>query len=159
MACPPGLPSRPTNLGLGRSSSVAFGRTKTYSLARPAHQVRDAARAPRGRRAVPTKSVFEAAATQDWRPRLSGRTLRPNDDAVPPMEHIEDDRSDVLDADDVDRDTGCSRCGTRRVRGGENHCGTRKRFSWPNGFIYVRGNVDGLGWMTTLALVGRRSTQ
>jgi len=105
MACPPGLPSRPTNLGLGRSSSVAFGRTKTYSLARPAHQVRDAARAPRGRRAVPTKSVFEAAATQDWRPRLSGRTLRPNDDAVPPMEHIEDDRSDVLDADDVDRDT------------------------------------------------------
>lgn len=37
------------------------------------------------------------------------------------MEHIEDDRSDVLDADDVDRDTGCSRCGTRRVRGGENH--------------------------------------
>ena len=25
--------------------------------------------------------------------RLSGRTLRPNDDAVPPMEDIEDDRS------------------------------------------------------------------
>ena len=30
--------------------------------------------------------------------RLSGRTLRPNDDAVPPMEDIEDDRSGVLAA-------------------------------------------------------------
>ena len=128
MACPPGLPSRPTNLGLGRSSSVAFGRTKTYSLARPAHQVRDAARAPRGRRAVPTKSVFEAAATQDWRPRLSGRTLRPNDDAVPPMEHIEDDRSDVLDADDVWTGTQAAAAVARAASAAAKTTGTKAIF-------------------------------
>ena len=57
-----------TQLRLGRSSSVAFGRTKTYSLARPAHQAKDAAREPRGRRAVQTKRVFEAPATQTGAP-------------------------------------------------------------------------------------------
>ena len=88
---------RDRNLGLGRSWPVAFGRTKNISRARPAHRARDAARAPRGRRAVRQICVFEAPATQDWA-RLSGRTLRPNDDAVPPMEDIEDDRSDVLAA-------------------------------------------------------------
>ena len=36
--------------------------------------------------------------------RLSGRTHPPDDDAVPPMEDIEDDRSDVLAVADVDRD-------------------------------------------------------
>ena len=57
--------------------------------------------------------------------RLCGRTLRPNDDAVPPMEHIKDDRSDVLDADDVDRDR-LQPLWPARVRGGENHCGTNQ---------------------------------
>ena len=64
---PAGLSSRP-NLGLGRSWPVAFGRTKNISRARPAHRARDAARAPRDRRAVPTKMVFETPAPQDWRP-------------------------------------------------------------------------------------------
>ena len=59
---------RDRNLGLGRSWPVAFGRTKNISRARPAHRARDAARAPRGRRTVPTKMVFEAPAPQDWRP-------------------------------------------------------------------------------------------
>ena len=35
--------------------------------------------------------------------RLSGRAHRPDDDAVPPMEDIEDDRSEVLAAAEVDR--------------------------------------------------------
>ena len=60
--------SRPDAWGLGRSSPGAFGRTKNKSLARPAHRARDEARAPRGRRAVRQICVFEALATQDWRP-------------------------------------------------------------------------------------------
>ena len=35
--------------------------------------------------------------------RLSGRAHRPDDDAVPPMEDIEDDRSEVLAAAEVHR--------------------------------------------------------
>ena len=35
--------------------------------------------------------------------RLSGRAHRPDDDAVPPTEDIEDDRSEVLAAAEVDR--------------------------------------------------------
>ena len=35
--------------------------------------------------------------------RLSGRAHRPDDDAVPPMEDIADDRSEVLAAAEVDR--------------------------------------------------------
>ena len=35
--------------------------------------------------------------------RLSGRAHRPDDDAVPPMEDIEDDRSEGLAAAEVDR--------------------------------------------------------
>ena len=51
-----------TQLGLGRSWPVAFGRTKNISRARPAHRTRDAARAPRGRCAVRQICVFEALA-------------------------------------------------------------------------------------------------
>ena len=54
--------------GLGRSWPGAFGRPKNKSGARPAHRARDAARAARGRRAVRQICVFEALATQDWRP-------------------------------------------------------------------------------------------
>ena len=60
-----------TQLGLGRSWPVAFGRTKNISSARPAHRARDAARAARGRRAARQICVFEAAA-----PRSGGRAVR-----------------------------------------------------------------------------------
>ena len=100
MACPC-RPLIATQLGLGRSWPVAFGRTKNISRARPAHRARDAAREPRGRPAVPTKMVFEAPAPQDWCPLVrTGAST----DAVPPMEDIADDRSEVLAAAEVDRD-------------------------------------------------------
>ena len=54
--------------GVGRSWPGAFGRTKNKSGARPAHRPRDAARAARGRIAARQICVFEAPATQDWRP-------------------------------------------------------------------------------------------
>ena len=64
---PASLPSQAVG-GPGRSWPGAFGRTKNKSGARPAHRARDAARAPRGRRTVQQICVFEAPATQDWRP-------------------------------------------------------------------------------------------
>ena len=59
---------------------------------------RRAADAPCGRFAFSKRSQRKTGA------RLSRRTHPPDDDAVPPMEGIEDDRSDVLAAADVDRD-------------------------------------------------------
>ena len=93
---------RDRNLGLGRSWPVAFGRTKNISRARPAHRARDAARAARVRRAARKICVFRAPERKTGA-RLSGRAHRPDDDAVPPMEHIEDDRSEVLAAAEVHR--------------------------------------------------------
>ena len=61
----------------------------------------------RERRAVEApcgRLVFSKRSQRKTGARLSGRTLRPNDDAVPPMEDIEDDRSEVLAAAEVDRD-------------------------------------------------------
>ena len=94
---------RDRNLGLGRSWPVAFGRTKNISRARPAHRARDAARAARVRRAARKICVFRAPERKTGA-RLSGRAHRPDDDAVPPMEHIEDDRSEVLAAAEVHSD-------------------------------------------------------
>ena len=69
-------PCRPlvaTQRGLGRSCPAAFGRTKNISRARLVHRARDAARAPRARRAVRQTCVFEAPAPQDWRPHRPER--------------------------------------------------------------------------------------
>ena len=51
-----------------------------------------------GRSLVMCRLVFSKRSQRKTGARLSGRTLRPNDDAVPPMEDIEDDCSGVLAA-------------------------------------------------------------
>ena len=78
----------------GRSRSAA---RKTYQ----AHGLRTGRAMRRERRAADApcvRLVFSKRSQRKTGARLSGRTLRPNDDAVPPMEDIEDDRSGVLAA-------------------------------------------------------------
>jgi len=76
----------------GRSRSAA---RKTYH----AHGLLTGRAMRRERRAVDApcgRLVFSKRSQRKTGARLSGRTLRPSDDAVPPMEDIEDDRSGVL---------------------------------------------------------------
>ena len=99
---PAGLSSR-RNWGLadrGRSRSAA---RKTYH----AHGLRTRRAMRRESRAVDApcrRKWFSRRQLRRTGARLSGRAHRPDDDAVPPMEDIEDDRSEVLAAAEVDRD-------------------------------------------------------
>ena len=78
----------------GRSRSAARKHMASHGprTERAMRRERRTADAPCGRFAFSKRSQRKTGA------RLSGRTLRPNDDAVPPMEDIEDDRSGVLAA-------------------------------------------------------------
>ena len=78
----------------GRARSAARKTNQAHGprTGRAMRRERRTADAPRGR------FVFSKRPQRKTGARLSGRTLRPNDDAVPPMEDIEDDRSGVLAA-------------------------------------------------------------
>ena len=91
------LASSQKKLGLadrGRARSAARKTNQAHCprTGRAIRHERRAADAPCGR------LVFSKRPQRKTGARLSGRTLRPNDDAVPPMEDIEDDRSGVLAA-------------------------------------------------------------
>ena len=91
------LASSQKKLGLadrGRARSAARKTNHAHGprTGRAIRHERRAADAPCGR------LVFSKRPQRKTGARLSGRTLRPNDDAVPPMEDIEDDRSGVLAA-------------------------------------------------------------
>ena len=97
MACPCQPSAATATWGLadrGRSRSAARKTYHAHGLrtGRAMRRERRAADAPCGRFAFSKRSQRKTGA------RLSGRTHRPNDDAVPPMEDIEDDRSGVLAA-------------------------------------------------------------
>ena len=123
---PAGLSSR-RNWGLadrGRSRSAA---RKTYH----AHGLRTGRGMRRERRAIDApcrRKWFSRRQLRRTGARLSGRAHRPDDDAVPPMEDIEDDRSEVLDAAEVDRGglqplahAASAAAKTTRTKGGFRH--------------------------------------
>ena len=88
---------RDRNLGLADRDRSRSAARKTYH----AHGLRTRRAMRRERRAADApcgRLVFSKRPQRKTGARLSGRTLRPNDDAVPPMEDIEDDRSGVLAA-------------------------------------------------------------
>ena len=108
----------------GRSRSAA---RKTYH----AHGLRTGRAMRRERRAIDApcrRKWFSRRQLRRTGARLSGRAHRPDDDAVPPMEDIEDDRSEVLDAAEVDRGglqplahAASAAAKTTRTKGGFRH--------------------------------------
>ena len=91
------LASSQKKLGLAdrlraRSAARKTNHSHGLRIGRAMRRERRAADAPCGRFAFSKRSQRKTGA------RLSGRTLRPNDDAVPPIGDIEDDRSGVLAA-------------------------------------------------------------
>ena len=83
----------------GRSRSAARITYHAHGMrtGRAMRRERRAADAPCGRLMFSKRQLRRTGA------RLSGRAHRPDDDAVPPMEDIEDDRSEGLAAAEVDR--------------------------------------------------------
>ena len=83
----------------GRSRSAARITYHAHGMrtGRAMRRERRAADAPCGRLVFSRRQLRRTGA------RLSGRAHRPDDDAVPPMEDIEDDRSEGLAAAEVDR--------------------------------------------------------
>ena len=103
MACPCQPLVATATWGLADRGQSRSAARKTYH----AHGLRTRRAMRRERRAADApcgRLVFSKRSQRKTGARLSGRTLRPNDDAVPPMEDIEDDRSGVLAAAEVDRD-------------------------------------------------------
>jgi hypothetical protein len=91
------LPSSQKKLGVadrGRARSAARKTNQAHGprTGRAMRLERRAAESPR------VRFVFSKRPQRKTGARLSGRTLRPNDDAVPPIGDIEDDRSGVLAA-------------------------------------------------------------
>ena len=97
MACPCWPSAATATWGLADRVRSRSAARKTYHahglrIGRAMRRERRAADAPCGR------LVFSRRQLRRTGTRLSGRAHRPDDDAVPPMEDIEDDRSEVLAA-------------------------------------------------------------